>query len=115
MRSLLEDVSKERFAAYTETHPEWTHTEPHTADFPSAAVAAPCRSVDIRTISAVIAWIQSLRSRSTCSPRFFVYGFMPCIERSVARAILRRFWSPNLTETVSSPGFDPEEIGRAHV
>mmetsp|Transcript_11365 Transcript_11365/g.52782 ORF Transcript_11365/g.52782 Transcript_11365/m.52782 type:complete len:266 (-) Transcript_11365:1265-2062(-) len=30
---------------------------------------------------------------------------MPCIERSVARAILRRFWSPNLTDIASSPGF----------
>ena len=65
------------------------------------------------TISAVIEWIQSLRSRSTCSPCFFAYGFMPCIERSVASAIFSSRSSPGLNpidpidpfNPSSSPGF----------
>mmetsp|Transcript_7609 Transcript_7609/g.33577 ORF Transcript_7609/g.33577 Transcript_7609/m.33577 type:complete len:288 (+) Transcript_7609:2707-3570(+) len=63
------------------------------------------------TISAVIEWIQSLRSRSTCSPCFLTYGFMPCIERSAASAIFSRRSSPGRTQNPidpcpsSSPGF----------
>ena len=56
------------------------------------------------TISAVIEWIQSLRSRSTCSPCFFAYGFMPCIERSVASAIFSSRSSPGLKNPQIDPG-----------